>query len=655
MADYQIQNDDDLIERIKEEKRKFESKYGPWRKEARENYDMVAGDGRQWDREVKAKLEADGKPAVEFNRLATIIDAVSGSEINNRKETTYIPRQAGNVQSQGLGEIRTAAAKWVRDNCDAEDEESDAFLDVLIAGVGCTDTVMDYEVDEEGQILIERKDPLRLGWDASAGKRNLTDRKCNWEECSYSRDELEQKWPDKADQVASSDEDLEDEDPEEQVIDPKTRYLKETQGPANSGNVVVTRFQWYEVDQIYKVASPTGQVVELPEDRFQALQTVNPFMQYAKTPRRRYMQAFVAGNVVLEVGPICKGASEPCKDFSYQFITGKRDRNKGYWYGLVRPGKDPQRWANKFMSQTLHIVNTNAKGGVIAETGAVSNTRKFEEDWSKSDSVNWVNPGGLAKIQPKQPVNPPAAIANMMTFAISSIQDCTGVNLELLGLKDQEQAGILEAQRTQAALTILAPFFANLRLYRKTQGRILAFFIREYISDGRLIRVVGQDGEQFIPLFREPEDVDYEVIVDEAPTARDTKEKTWQVLQPILAGLQQMGVMPPPDVLDYLPVPVSLAQKIKQAVIQAMQNKQPSPQAQAEVRKTNALAEQAEATAAMNYAKGGQAGFDLAANVWQALTGQPLVPQAQMLGQMPGQPPPGMPQQPMMPAPARLQ
>ena len=630
----------DLVTRVKEEKRRFEAKYGAWQKEARENYDMVAGDGRQWDAEARQQLEAANRPCVEFNRLGVIVDAVSGSEINNRKETSYIPRIPGNVQSQGLGEMRTAAAKWVRDNCDAEDEESDAFVDVLIAGIGCTQTRMDYEGDEEGQILIERKDPLRLGWDSTATKRNMADAKCVWEECKFTKEEVEARWPDKADEIANVSE-IEDDGDELESVDPNNAYKKDDNPGIAKGMVDVTHYQWFEVDTIYKVADSMGQgVVELTEDKFQLVQMLNPQVQFAKVPRRRYMEAFIAGNVELEVGPLCAKASQPAKDFTFQFVTGKRDRNKGYWYGLVRPGKDPQRWANKFFSQILHIINTNAKGGVLLEDGAVSNFRKFEEDWAKSDAVQKLNAGGIAKIQMKTPAQIPQGLWNGMEFSIESIRDGMGVNLELLGMVDRSQAGVLEGQRTQAALTILSPFFSNLRLYRKRQVRILAYFIKEYISDGRLIRVVGQDGAQFLPLLREPVDVDYEVVVDESPTARDTKEKTWIALLPIRGAFQQQGIMPPPEVFDYLPVPSSLAQKLKQSVLSHMQQVQQkgNPMQDAEVWDKRAGAEQKESAAAKNYMDAGLAGLQLLGAVLGPGNGQQPMPQ-------PGMPPGGPPLQ----------
>jgi len=165
-----------------------------------------------------------------------------------------------------------------------------------------------------------------------------------------------------------------------------------------------------------------------------------------------------------------------------------------------------------------------------------------------------------------------------MEFAVSSIRDVSGVNLELLGLAEKDQAGVLEYQRKQAGLTVLATLFDSLRRYRKEQGRLLLYFINNYIPDGTLVKIVGPDGEQYIPFMRQPDTVKYDVIVDEAPSSPNQKERVWQLLQPLMPTMMKMG-MPPSiwaEVIKFSPLPESLVNK----VVQAISNPPPNPQAQ---------------------------------------------------------------------------
>ena len=67
---------------------------------------------------------------------------------------------------------------------------------------------------------------------------------------------------------------------------------------------------------------------------------------------------------------------------------------------------------------------------------------------------------------------------------------------------DANQPGILEAQRKQAAMTILATLFDSMRRFRKINGRIRLHYIKNYLSDGRLIRIGGPDGRRIIPLLK---------------------------------------------------------------------------------------------------------------------------------------------------------
>jgi hypothetical protein len=89
--------------------------------------------------------------------------------------------------------------------------------------------------------------------------------------------------------------------------------------------------------------------------------------------------------------------------FSWACITGELDRNKGHWFGLIKTMRDPQMWANKWLSQTLHILNTTAKGGIVAEEDAFADMTEAEEKWAQPDTIVWATTGAVSnpKIMPK--------------------------------------------------------------------------------------------------------------------------------------------------------------------------------------------------------------------------------------------------------------
>lgn len=233
-------------------------------------------------------------------------------------------------------------------------------------------------------------------------------------------------------------------------------------------------------------------------------------------------------------------------------------------------------------------MNSNAKGGVEAETDAVANIKKFEAEYSRPDKVTWLNPGGLAKMRQKQPIVFPTGLDKLMEFAITSIRDTSGVNLELLGLADRDQPGVLEAQRKKAGITILAHMFDSLRLMRREIGRQLLYYIQENMSDGRLARVVGDGMKQYIPLTRDITAGEYDVEVDESPTSPNQKDQVFAALTQILPGIMKAGVPVPPDILDYMPLPSTLIDKWKQYIQQQQaahqqQTPQPDPAAMAKI------------------------------------------------------------------------
>jgi hypothetical protein len=98
-----------------------------------------------------------------------------------------------------------------------------------------------------------------------------------------------------------------------------------------------------------------------------------------------------------------------------------------------------------------------------------------------------------------------------------------------------------------------------------------------------LVRIVGQDRKQYVPLTKDAvASSKYDIIIDDAPTSPNEKERTWQILQVMLPMVKEL-VTPEVlmEVLPYTPLPASFVDKLKQQAQQAAQQpKPPSPEEQ---------------------------------------------------------------------------
>lgn len=557
-----------------------------WREEAKEDFDFVAG--RQFSDDELKVLQKRKRPAVIFNRIGPIIDAITGYEIGNRREVRYIPREMGDVKPN---ELLTGAGQWFRDEGYGDYADSAMFCSTVICGMGWTETRLNLSDGPKPQPVIEELDPFEMAWDRDARQRNLKDARRVWRTRRIPVGEAEAMFPGRSahDLHAAWSEVNSEAD------------LKRDNEPTGSGPdndyVTIVQCQWIEKEAYYLAQDPlSGEEAEFTPDEFSKAnkrlkQMLGMEMQGVKFKRKVRKQAFF-GEVVLSYGPA------PCNDeFSLQCVTGKFDRNKGTWYGAVRAMKDPQRWANKWLAQMMHIMNSNSKGGIMAERGAFADPRKAEAEWSNPDSVTLMEDGAISmnKVKEKPQGQFPVGFQQLTEFAISSIRDVSGVSLELLGNREADQAASLELQRRQAGMTILQPLFDGLKLYREMQGRVVLYYLQNDIPDGTLIRIVGKDDEQYVPLMKGAE-IDYDIIVDDAPTAPNQKEQIWSIVQGMLP---LVGKVIPPEyilkALKYSPLPASIVAELEEMA------KAPDPMAQeqaaiaaraaaAEIDKTNSEA-----------------------------------------------------------------
>lgn len=543
-----------------------------WRKEAVRAFDFVAG--WQWSEEDKRILDEQKRPAVTFNRTAPIIKAVCGLEVNNRQGVVFLPRKLGD---QGKNEVYTSAAKWMRDECDAADEESEAFRDAAICGEGWVEPRMEYDEEPSGKYVEERIDPLEMGVNKGACKSNYSDARMMYRvrdlDTYDARDmfpglepaAISAKWLDNSDVT-----------PADGGEGNKRDYPNETrEGLAGVGSAMyrcrVIQVQWWERGKVYMVAQEGQDLQELNEEDFKTFKTraqaAGIQFQHVAVPQKIYYEAFLGANGML---PDENGQTKrklPMGGFQWRAMTGERDRKKKCFYGLLRDMFDPQMWANKWLSQTMQILNSNAKGGIMAETDAFVNQRKAEEDWADPTKIVWVKPGAISgsKVKDRTAAPMPQGLNDLMMFALSSLRDTTGVNLELLGQADREQAASLEMQRRQSAMTILATLFDSLRRFRRGVGRSMLYFIG-ILPENTLVRITEQGNIKYVPLIKDKEAIKYDVIVDEAPSSPNQKQAVWTMITQLLQSGIQLSPQTVIQLLKYSPLPESVVAEIEQSM-----------------------------------------------------------------------------------------
>ena len=548
-----------------------------WRDEAKELYDYESG--RQWNTDDEARMNEQNRPMVTFNLMSKFIDVVMGLQINNRQEIRCYPRQQGKA---AISDLASGALAWCRGQCGAEYEETDSGRDTLLAGMGWIEDFYDDQTDPDGIIAQERRDPLEMLWDPSARKKNLTDRRWHIRLKRVTYEEYVELFDEEpTGSVAVAGIDAVDIDAGLQTITKPQDYNSDFKPGETRSKYLIADYQFYCVHKVWTVQAQFPGMPPVTQ-RFsdEEWQQTAPQMQAAGVPHRpvmqkvrQYYRCWITANGI-------HGGQQGIKripSFTFHAITGKRDRNKNLWFGLGRNLKDPQRWVNAFFSSIIWQLMVNAKGGVMVEESAVSDSAAFEDSWADPSTVSFVEDGALTggKIQPKPSGAYPEGMDRLMQFSMDALPGVSGINAELLGLTDRQQPGIVEAQRKQGALAIVAWYFDGLRRYYQESGRVMLGMIRDFMADARLIRIAGPEGAQYVPLLRDPLTATFDIIVDEAPTSVNMQERVWAALKEIIPMALQAGVQIPKEVIQYAPIPDDLRQKWLQQLQQP-----PSPQQQ---------------------------------------------------------------------------
>lgn len=540
-------------------------------------------DGHQWDELDRMRLEQLRRPTVVFNEVKPTINAISGIERLNRPDIRFVSRPLdSSLEEDAAGDLLTQAYSSVIDLCDGDAEASRAVRDMSITGMGWLDIRMDYEEDPDGKIIIERIPWREMLWDQNARKENLADARWRARKREVPHDEFKRRWPKFEDLVDTGSAYYEEQNVEKyELVTPYYSRANEEANPqvkqqGAKRTIPVTQYQYRDTVPVYRFLDQ-GQMTDMPEKEWNkfkeraALLGIQP--PYAvRQMRTVYKEVWIAcGNVLSKPTELPGG-------FSLKVITGEWDDEKKIWYGIERALRDPQRTMNKSLSTGLTMFLTNAKGGVMYETGAFTDPVVAKQQWSRPDAWIELTDGGAAKIVQRETPKNNSPLDVFFNESKAAFNYVSGIPPDMLGIAVNDVTAPTIQKRVQAALAVLGWFFDNITRFRKDVARTTAEYIREYWTHGQMLRIGGDFNSQAIPLLKSNLPIQYDMILDESVRHNpNLKAQVWMDLQPMIPALLKAGLgRILLQALKYSPLPAQLVADIqREAAEMAKQPPQP--------------------------------------------------------------------------------
>lgn len=575
-----------------------------WREIAKEDMDFYVG--HQWANSDRDNLEKHGKPAITINRIKPLLNVLSGYQRLNRYDIEFLPRT--NSDSE-LAAVRKGVTKYILDSCHYNQEESDVFFDGVCTGLGWFEVGYKFDWDKfDGDAFVRRESAMNIYVDPESRDKYYRDKKYLIRARWVDKDELKNIYPEHAEEIEAQMQAYMTEESEYTGSNNRLWYDKEFKK---------IRFAecWYKkVVQKRITILRDGSVVDAVTPEMIASGMIAATQEIPSTEIR--LICFF-DNVILEDKPSpYKHGEIPFVPF-FCYYQGDDDIPAG----IIRDLKDPQREVNKRRSQEMHILNTQANGGWIAEEGALTNEQKnkFINGATKPGALLEVGMGALTqgKLQPlvSQGVSP--SVTNATAEAMAELPAISGINEALMGtdISNLESGRAIELKQKQA-ITHIASLFDNLRYAKKKIAQLLwgsrnaPGIIPQFYTEEKTYRIVGENGEQqFIVVNqqvqqRNPATMqvitstlndlsqgEFDIVISDTPaTATQRTAQFWSLIDAAgKLGLQGPMILDILIDLSDIPQKEEIKRRLQQQQEQQAQAQQQQMQMQLEIEKQKKL------------------------------------------------------------------
>lgn len=456
--------------------------------------------GEQWDPGDKAKLEAEGRPALTINMILSTVNAVLGEFSRNDIEFRYVPKAEGQEYTPGvMTKLSNAIAtannyKWIEDQ---------VFSDgIIMDGRGYFDMRVDFNDNLQGEVKIVSDDPSTILIDPDAKEYDPA----TWTEVFktewLSPEDIEAMYGKKAvDEILTHAINANTFGMDSVIWDDHKNTYGDTHSIPESLTlqaasdkeqrtvklIRVIERQHIRMDPVIELVDMhTGDTKEVPltwnEEKVQ-----NAILTYdlgvIRRAKKKVRWTVTADKVLLH------DDWSPYKTFTkIPFFAYFR---RGKPFGLVTNLLSPQEQLNKLASQELHIINTTANSGWIMWRGSLSGMTAddLRNQGAETGIVLEVNPG-QPEPQKIQPNRVPSGIERAAMKSAQFIKEISGVNDAQLGFDSPEVSGVALKQKEMMGQVQMQVPFENMQRTRHLIAKKMLELVQQFYTEPRVFKVV---------------------------------------------------------------------------------------------------------------------------------------------------------------------
>lgn len=488
-------------------------------KQAPNRYQMALDqdfyDNLQWDEEDAAELRERGQAPLVFNVVASTVDWIIGTEKRTRVDFKVLPRAEDDVQ---LADAKTKTLKYLGDVNKTAYYRSIAFADAVKVGVGWVEDGANPDPTEEA-VYSGYESWRHVLWDSAGVDRAGKDWRYLYRWKHIDLDLAEAIFPHRVHQLrraaisanlwgSEEDEDFwylgqhfQARNAQGEVIGRRT-FVNDTALVDNRRARVKIIEAWYRIPERCFVCR--GDVFN--GERFDRK---NPTMARAalggvinlveQVSMRVRVALMTESDLLAEQESPYKHNRFPLTPI-WCYVRG-RDRMP---YGVIRRVRDPQEDLNKRASKALFLFSTNR---IIADHDALDGTGltwdDIREEAARPDALITKKKGSEFKFDTQLQAGEEQL--QLMDRNERMIQHAGGVTDDNLGRRTNAISGeAIKARQLQGSV-VTAEIFDNERFAVQNQGEITLSLAEQFISEPKVIRLVGARGDLDWVKLNQPE------------------------------------------------------------------------------------------------------------------------------------------------------